>query len=96
MSKPDVAHSRQPGNGTQRYATDRDGLGASRDHLAYLLRVWCVARSGEAVWLASLEDVDTGERRGFVSLKELFAYLSQETTRGAGPARAEGCCEERG
>ena len=50
-----------------------------RRHLAYLLRLWPVARNGENLWRASLEDVDTGERRGFASLSRLFDFLGRET-----------------
>ncbi len=36
-------------------------------------------RKGRAVWRASLEDSLTGERQGFVSLDDLFAFLRCET-----------------
>jgi hypothetical protein len=46
---------------------------------SFLLRLW---RSGPAAsprWRASLEDTRTGERRGFASLAEAFAFLEQHT-----------------
>jgi hypothetical protein len=49
-----------------------------RGHLAYLLRLWRVDNGAEAIWRASLQDVRTGERRGFAGLDEAFAYLRQQ------------------
>ncbi|MCB0190103.1 MAG: hypothetical protein KDE31_37785 [Caldilineaceae bacterium] len=43
-------------------------------YLAYLLRLW--QENGQ--WRASLERPRSGERTGFASLKELFAFLEQE------------------
>ena len=51
----------------------------SRPYIAYLLRLWRVAGTGQAVWRASLEDPHTGERRGFGSLNELVAFLQAAT-----------------
>lgn len=42
---------------------------------SYLLRLWRVDRSKAADWRASLEIPETGERIGFASLEQLFAYL---------------------
>jgi len=42
---------------------------------SYLLRLWCVDQSKAADWRASLEIPETGERIGFASLEQLFAYL---------------------
>jgi len=49
-----------------------------RDYLSYLLRLWRVGKEN-AVWRASLESPHTGERIGFASLDELFAFLRQQT-----------------
>ena len=51
------------------------------DYLSYLLRLWRdIHRSeGRAVWRASLESSLTGERQGFNSLDDLFAFLRQKT-----------------
>jgi len=61
-------------------------------YLAYMLRLWQAKGEGEPLWRASLEDVRTGERRGFASLEELFAYLKDETghTKGPAPPRIAG------
>jgi hypothetical protein len=53
------------------------------DYLSYLLRLWRGSDEEEAVWRASLESPVTGERRGFSSLTELFAFLEKETGPGA-------------
>ena len=44
---------------------------------AYLLRLWVAdsEATGTAGWRASLEDSHTGERLGFASLEQLFAFL---------------------
>lgn len=46
-----------------------------RRYLAYLLRLWQVRDKGQVGWRASIENVHTGERRGFASPEELFAFL---------------------
>jgi hypothetical protein len=51
-------------------------------YLSYLLRLW--QESGDAprdppLWRASLERPQGGERLGFTSLKDLFAFLGEET-----------------
>jgi len=48
-------------------------------YFSYLLRLWETKDEGQHVWHASLEFPATGERRGFASLEELFAYLDAET-----------------
>jgi hypothetical protein len=53
--------------------------GERRDYLSYLLRLWRVGKE-EAVWRASLESPHTGERIGFASLDELFAFLREQTS----------------
>jgi hypothetical protein len=56
-------------------------------YLSYLLRLWQESNggaSGEApLWRATLEKPQTGDRLGFASLADLFAFLEEET--GAGP-----------
>ena len=48
-------------------------------YMAYLLRLWR-ARDGERPgWRASLENVRTGERRGFRSVEELLAFIKEVT-----------------
>jgi hypothetical protein len=48
---------------------------------AYLLRLWVSdsETSDKAGWRASLEDSHTGERLGFASLEQLFAFLITST-----------------
>jgi hypothetical protein len=47
-------------------------------YLSYLLRLWQSGHKDRAVWHASLESPMTGERLGFASLKELFAFLEAQ------------------
>ena len=49
------------------------------DYLAYLLRLWRMQGAGAAGWRASLADPDSGERHGFASLDDLFAFLKRRT-----------------
>jgi hypothetical protein len=69
--------------------------GERRLYISYLLRLWQTWRGGALVWHASLESPTTGERQGFASLDDLFAYLEQETapldTNGG---KASGCEKE--
>ena len=48
------------------------------DYLAYLLRLWRMEGSADA-WRGSVESPQTGERLGFGSLDELFAFLREQT-----------------
>lgn len=52
----------------------------SPHHRSYLLRLWCANESRDFNWQASLEIPATGERLGFASLEELFAYLMDLST----------------
>jgi len=47
-------------------------------YLSYLLRLWW-SDEDEVVWRASLESPMNGERQGFASLKDLFAFLEAQT-----------------
>jgi hypothetical protein len=47
--------------------------GSPSAYHAYLLRLWHTRPDGR--WRASLEDAQTGERIGFGSLDEVYAYL---------------------
>lgn len=62
----------------------------SSPYRAYLLRLWQADReaSGCAGWRASLEDPRTGERLGFASLEQLFAFLLAFTESEANQHRA--------
>ena len=46
---------------------------------AFMIRLWYVDDVEEAVWRVSLEDVHTGERRGFADLPAFFAFLEENT-----------------
>jgi hypothetical protein len=47
------------------------------DYHAGLLRLWRDGSGG--AWRASLQDAESGERIGFASLEQLFAYLRRLT-----------------
>lgn len=46
---------------------------------SYLLRLWAAEDDGLRCWRAALEDARTGERIGFATLEELFAFLMRRT-----------------
>ncbi|MBN1487952.1 MAG: hypothetical protein JW981_09945 [Anaerolineae bacterium] len=46
------------------------------EYLSYLLRLWHPG-NGKS-WHVMLEQVGTGERHGFATLEELFAFLKQQ------------------
>ncbi|MCB9418931.1 MAG: hypothetical protein H6667_03960 [Ardenticatenaceae bacterium] len=48
-------------------------------YFSYLLRLWETEDEGRRVWRVSLELPATGERYGFASLPELFAFLEEKT-----------------
>lgn len=55
---------------------------SSPDYVSYLLRIWREGASresshdeGKPTWRASVDNVLTGERRGFANLDELFDFL---------------------
>lgn len=50
---------------------------STRKYRAYLLRLWS-AETTDQCWRASLEDPRTGQRIGFASLEQLFAYLMEQ------------------
>lgn len=45
------------------------------DYHSFLLRMWLVKNGDQGRWRASLEDVQSGELRGFVELEDLLGYL---------------------
>ena len=49
---------------------------------SYLLRLWRTDEPENNNWQASLEIPESGERIGFASLEELFAYLMDLTMTG--------------
>ncbi|KAA3643818.1 MAG: hypothetical protein DWQ07_17020 [Chloroflexi bacterium] len=51
-----------------------------RDHQSHMLRLWQVEDAGKIVWRASLQDILTGKQKGFVSLQDLFAHLTELTS----------------
>ena len=56
------------------------------EYYSFLLRLWRTSSHGNAVWRASLESAQTGERCGFADLESLFAFLEEQTD---GDARSE-------
>ncbi|MHB1319643.1 MAG: hypothetical protein ACYCYF_13590 [Anaerolineae bacterium] len=54
---------------------------------SYLLRLWCAGEPGTGNWQASLEDPFTGERVGFSSLEQMFAFLMELSERETGGIR---------
>jgi hypothetical protein len=60
------------------------------DYLSYLLRLWQVRGEEKGVWRASLESVDTGERKGFAGLEALFDFLRERTGVSPGSSEDEG------
>jgi hypothetical protein len=50
-----------------------------RRYVSYMLRLWEVRSNDGLIWRASLERANTGERRGFASLVDLYAFLEQVT-----------------
>jgi len=67
-----------------------------RRYISYLLRLWQVRTGSELVWRASLESPQTGERTGFASLKDLFAFLQQQMGVVLGSDEDEDGIEEDG
>jgi hypothetical protein len=50
------------------------------NYCSFLLRIWLSNDQGEKVWRALLENVETGEKHGFVSMEELSSYLKDITS----------------
>lgn len=62
---------------------DKDRL--NRDTQVYIVRLW---RSGaDGRWFGSVQDVANGERQGFATLENLFAYLRERAEGAAGSTR---------
>ena len=59
-------------------------MNEDRRRLSYLLRLWQTEQKGALEWRASLQSAHTGERWGFASLADLYAFLDQETTAVSG------------
>jgi len=53
-------------------------------YLSFLLRLWLIKQNGKDIWRASLEDLHTGEQRGFASPDLRFAFLMEQIQRRAG------------
>ncbi len=56
---------------------NKEVISRTTDYRSYLLRLWRNDSATCCDWHASLEDPRTGERFGFASLEELFAFLMQ-------------------
>jgi hypothetical protein len=61
-------------------------MNQQRRYLSYLLRLWQEsggsAPGDPPLWRASLEWPQSGDRQGFASLEDLFAFLENETGSG--------------
>ena len=53
-------------------------------YYSYLLRMWQIPVNGEDAWRLLLENIQTGEKCGFTTLEDLFAYLSQVASKKFG------------
>jgi hypothetical protein len=51
-------------------------------YYSYMLRLWQDDQANIA-WRISLENAQTGERKGFANLDDLFSYLSQQIERSS-------------
>ena len=51
----------------------------ARPYFSYLLRIWQENDREAPIWRASLEDPQSGERKGFLSLDALVAYILDQT-----------------
>lgn len=52
-------------------------MNEKRHTFSFLLRVWLAGDGSQPQWRASLENIRTGERRGFTSLEALSEFLQQ-------------------
>jgi len=50
----------------------------SPHYMAFLLRLWRVDEVDGVQWRASLEEPNTGERRGFADIDRLCAFLEEQ------------------
>lgn len=48
-------------------------------YLSYLLRLWQTSDGTSRVWRASLESSDSRKRHSFADLRQLLAFLEQQT-----------------
>ena len=51
----------------------------TRPYFSYLLRIWQENDREVPVWRASLEDPQTGQRRGFLDLDALIDFIHAKT-----------------
>ena len=69
-------------------------MNQKKRYLSYLLRLWQVSggdlpNGDQQLWRASLERPQDGDRLGFASLNQLFAFLENET-RSSSPGLEHG------
>lgn len=69
---------------------------ATTSYYSFLLRMWQVPMNDERIWRIQLENVQTGEKRGFNSLEELLSYLNQVTTQENDSAGEGSLCGVQG
>lgn len=72
----------------------RKRTGEPPDYIAFVLRLWRETDGEKTEWRASLQDPHSGDRVGFASLRDLFAFLENETGSflpGSDPSDELGC-----
>ncbi len=65
-------------------------------YMAFLVRLWQPGHNGEPVWRASVDNPHTAERHYFADLEALFAFLEEQTTGHASPAKPPGLLDNSG
>ena len=60
--------------------TSTTGDPDTKQYRSYLLRLWR-SETSDRSWRASLEDSRTGQRIGFATLEQLFAFLMEQVER---------------
>ena len=64
--------------------TPEESTAGAASYHSYMLRLWRTDRDLASSWRASLEDPRSGQRLGFASLEQLFAYLMEHLAGEAG------------
>jgi len=56
------------------------GMAKQVNYCSFLLCMWWAEEEGGQEWRASLENVESGEKRGFTRPEEILAYLAEIAT----------------
>lgn len=46
-------------------------------YYSFLLRLWQVPAEGAQIWRVQIENILTGEKRGFTGIEELLSFINQ-------------------